>query len=44
VAQPEGFQALRDNQQAKAHMDAAAALARFEPMLCEVVDSISARE
>jgi quinol monooxygenase YgiN len=38
------FQALRDNQEAKAHMDAAAALASFEPMLCEVVDSISVRE
>jgi quinol monooxygenase YgiN len=35
------FEALRDNQEARTHMDAAAALAKFEPMLCEVVDSIS---
>lgn len=35
------FEALRENPQARAHMDAAAALATFEPILCEVVDSIS---
>jgi quinol monooxygenase YgiN len=38
------FQAVRENQEAKAHMAAAAALATFEPMLCEVVDSISVNE
>jgi quinol monooxygenase YgiN len=36
----EDFQAIRENKAAKAHMDAAAALATFEPTLCEVVDSI----
>jgi quinol monooxygenase YgiN len=34
------FEALRDNKEARPHMEAAAALAKFEPMLCEVVDSI----
>jgi quinol monooxygenase YgiN len=37
------FEALRDNKQARPHMDAAAALAKFEPMLCEVVDSIGVK-
>jgi heme-degrading monooxygenase HmoA len=37
------FEALRGNQAARLHMDAAAALATFEPMLCEVVDSIAVR-
>jgi hypothetical protein len=38
------FEALRQNPEARVHMDAAAALPTFEPILCEVVDSISARE
>jgi quinol monooxygenase YgiN len=36
------FAALKDNPQARPHMQAAAALARFEPIVCEVVDSIAA--
>jgi hypothetical protein len=37
------FESLRENQQARSHMEAAAALAKFDPMLCEVVDSIGVR-
>jgi quinol monooxygenase YgiN len=37
------FESLKENQDARSHMDAAAALATFEPMLCEVVDSISVK-
>jgi quinol monooxygenase YgiN len=36
------FAALRDNAQARPHMQAAARLASFEPVICEVVDSVSA--
>jgi quinol monooxygenase YgiN len=36
------FAALKDNPQARPHMEAAAALARFEPIVCEVVDSVVA--
>jgi hypothetical protein len=33
---------LKDNPKARPHMQAAAALASFEPIVCEVVDSITA--
>jgi quinol monooxygenase YgiN len=36
------FAALRNNPQAATHMQAAAALAKFDPIVCEVVDSVSA--
>jgi len=36
------FAAMRNNPQAQPHMKAAAALATFEPIVCEVVDSICA--
>jgi quinol monooxygenase YgiN len=36
------FEALKQNPEARPHMQAAAALASFEPIVCEVVDSISA--
>ena len=32
------------NPETKPHMEAAAALAAFEPVLCEVVDSIGVEE
>ncbi len=35
------FEALKEDPKAQAHMKAAAALASFEPIVCEVVDSIS---
>ena len=35
------FDAMRQNPSAKPHMEAAAALAKFEPILCEVADSIA---
>ncbi len=35
------FEALRENPQARPHMEAAAALATFEPILCEVMESLS---
>jgi quinol monooxygenase YgiN len=35
------FEAMLQNPQAKPHMAAAAALATFEPILCEVADSIA---
>ncbi len=35
------FAALKDNPRARPHMQAAAALASFEPIVCEVVDSIT---
>lgn len=35
------FEAMRKNPRAIPHMQAAAALAQFEPILCEVSDSIS---
>jgi quinol monooxygenase YgiN len=34
------FDAMRQNPQAQPHMAAAAALAAFDPILCEVVESI----
>jgi len=40
----EDFQAMQQNPQAKPHLQAAAALASFEPILCEVVDAISTTE
>jgi len=36
------FEAIKENPEAAAHMKAAAALATFEPILCEVSDSIGA--
>jgi len=36
------FAAIRDNPKARPHMQAAAALASFEPIICEVVDSMIA--
>lgn len=38
------FEAMRQNPEARPHMEAAAALATFDPILCEVVDSISVSE
>jgi heme-degrading monooxygenase HmoA len=35
------FEAMQHDPQARPHMEAAAALARFEPILCEVAESIS---
>ena len=35
------FEAMRKNPEATAHMQAAAALAKFEPILCEVSDATS---
>jgi quinol monooxygenase YgiN len=39
----EDFDAMRKNPDARPHIEAAAALATFEPILCEVVDSISVK-
>jgi quinol monooxygenase YgiN len=36
----EAFEAMRANPEAVPHMKAAAALAQFDPILCEVVESI----
>jgi heme-degrading monooxygenase HmoA len=36
----EDFAALQENTEAQPHMRAAAALATFEPIVCEVIDSI----
>ena len=36
------FEAMQKNPEARPHMEAAAALARFDPILCEVVESVSA--
>src|SRR5580765_8416844 len=38
------FEAMTRNPETKPHMEAAAALAKFEPVLCEVVDSIGVEE
>jgi quinol monooxygenase YgiN len=38
---PADFAALKENPEAQPHMQAAAALATFEPIVCEVVDSIA---
>ena len=40
----EDFEAMRQNPEARPHMEAAVALAEFDPILCEVVDSISVNE
>ena len=32
-----GFEAIRENANARVHMEASARLAKFEPILCEVV-------
>ena len=37
----EDFAALRENPKARPHMEAAAKLAKFDPIVCEVVDSIA---
>ena len=34
------FDAMRSNPEARPHMEAAAALASFEPIVCEVVESV----
>ena len=34
------FDAMRKNPSAKPHLEAAAALAEFEPIVCDVVESI----
>lgn len=36
------FRAMRDDPRAREHMEAAARLASFDPIVCEVVESISA--
>lgn len=38
---PADFAAISKNPAARPHMQAAAALAKFDPIVCEVVDSIS---
>jgi quinol monooxygenase YgiN len=38
---PADFAAMKDNPKARPHMEAAAKLATFEPILCEVIDSIA---
>ena len=35
------FEALKENPDARVHMKAAAKLATFEPIVCEVVDSVT---
>jgi quinol monooxygenase YgiN len=35
------FEAMQKNPEARPHMEAAAALATFDPILCEVVESLS---
>ncbi|HXG55740.1 MAG TPA: antibiotic biosynthesis monooxygenase family protein [Vicinamibacterales bacterium] len=37
------FEAMRQNPEARPHMEAAAALATFDPILCEVTESISVK-
>ncbi len=37
----EDFAALKENPQARPHMEAAARLAKFDPIVCEVIDSVS---
>jgi quinol monooxygenase YgiN len=39
----DAFEAMRKNPKAAPHMQAAAALAKFEPILCEVSDAVSVR-
>jgi quinol monooxygenase YgiN len=38
------FSAMKDNPMARPHMQAAASLASFEPIICEVVDSTTTDE
>ena len=38
------FAAMKERQEARRHMEAAAALATFDPIVCEVVDSVSTDE
>jgi quinol monooxygenase YgiN len=38
----EAFEAIKQNPEAAAHMKAAAELATFDPILCDVADSLSA--
>jgi len=38
------FEALKDNPQARPHIEAAATLAKFDPIVCEVIGSISVKE
>jgi heme-degrading monooxygenase HmoA len=40
----EDFEAMRRSPAARPHMEAAAAMAEFDPILCEVADSISVEE
>ena len=40
----EDFAAMRENPKARPHMAAAAALASFDPIVCEVIESISASQ
>lgn len=40
----EDFEAMKKNPSVGPHMQAAAALAKFEPILCEVVDSIGVKD
>lgn len=37
----EAFEAMRNNPEAKPHMQAAAALAEFDPIVCEVSDALT---
>ena len=37
------FEAMRKNPEAAPHMQAAAALAQFDPILCEVSDAVSSK-
>jgi hypothetical protein len=39
----EDFEALKQNPAARSHMESAAKLATFEPIVCKVVDSIAAK-
>ena len=39
---PADFAALKENPEAQPHMKAAAALAKSEPIVCEVVESVAA--
>src|SRR5262245_17379920 len=38
------FETMTQNPESRPHIEAAAALAEFDPILCEVVDSISVNE
>ena len=43
-ASKEAFEAMQRNPQAGSHMKAAAALATFDPILCEVSESVDSRQ